>query len=49
VDQFWLPAITCEREFTPADTYWTPGTWRSACASAGISVVAKPWPCRTPP
>ncbi len=49
VDQFWLPAITWPRELTPAATYCTPGTSRSASASSGVSEVAIPWPWRTPP
>jgi hypothetical protein len=49
VDQFWLPAITWERLLTPAATYCTPGTSRIACASSGVSVLALPWPMRTPP
>ena len=31
--------MSCAREFTPAATYWTPGSARSALASSGVSVV----------
>jgi hypothetical protein len=48
VDQFWFPAMTWPREFTPAATYWTPGTCRSEVASSAVSVVAMPAPWRTP-
>src|SRR5436190_1890166 len=49
VDQFWLPAMTCERLLAPAAAYCTPGIALIIVASAGVIVVALPWPMRTPP
>src|SRR5262252_2920026 len=49
VPQFWLPATSWPRVFTPAALYCTPCTLRMAFASSGVSVLALPWPCRTPP
>src|SRR5436190_14322193 len=49
VDQFWLPAMTCERLLAPAAAYCTPGIALIMIASAGVIVVALPWPMRTPP
>jgi hypothetical protein len=49
VDQFWLPAITWDRELAVADAYWTPFSCLMAFASSGIRVVDCPCPMRTPP
>ncbi len=49
VDQFWLPAMTCDRVFAPAAAYWTLGSPLIAVASSGVIVVELPWPMRTPP
>src|SRR4029079_5487191 len=38
VDQFWLPAMTCERLLTPAATYCTPGSSRSEAGSSAVRV-----------
>ncbi len=35
VDQFWLPAMTCDRVFAPAAAYWTLGSPLIAVASSG--------------
>jgi len=35
--------------FEPAAAYSTPGSWLIAEESSGISVLALPWPWRTPP
>src|SRR6185295_14502985 len=49
VFQFWLPATICPRVCTPAAAYWTPGSLAISAASSGVSVLALPWPWRTPP
>ena len=49
VPQFMLPATTWPRVLTPGATYCTPGRSRIAIASSGVSVLALPWPMRTPP
>ena len=50
VDQFWLPAMTCARRFTPGAMYCTSGTsFLIASTSSIFRLDAAPTPPRTPP
>jgi hypothetical protein len=53
VDQFWLPATSCERELTTGETIETLGTSRRMASRSstvsGLEVLESPAPPRTPP